>query len=134
MKELRCNFCGKAQRQVKKLIAGPACYICDECVHLCMEIVLEDDKDYLDRKECEREEAKAKAIADAKMMWYETAYGNWIYQSMATKRPGGGSIIALKDGRFLCSLWAAQKTFNAVMISVEDSKKWMEERFTEETR
>lgn len=39
---LRCSFCGKSQRQVKKLIAGPAVYICDECVKLCNEIVEEE--------------------------------------------------------------------------------------------
>ncbi|MCD6435348.1 MAG: ATP-dependent protease ATP-binding subunit ClpX [Clostridiales bacterium] len=41
--KLRCSFCGKAQDQVKRLIAGPDVYICDECVHLCMEIISEDE-------------------------------------------------------------------------------------------
>lgn len=36
---LKCSFCGKAQDQVKKLIAGPGVYICDECVDLCIEIL-----------------------------------------------------------------------------------------------
>ncbi|HMK43355.1 MAG TPA: ATP-dependent Clp protease ATP-binding subunit ClpX [Dissulfurispiraceae bacterium] len=40
--ELRCSFCGKAQAEVKKLIAGPTVYICDECVGLCNEIIEED--------------------------------------------------------------------------------------------
>ena len=35
----RCSFCGKSQRQVKKLIAGPGVYICDECIDLCNEII-----------------------------------------------------------------------------------------------
>ncbi|KAF0185576.1 MAG: ATP-dependent Clp protease ATP-binding subunit ClpX [Nitrospirae bacterium] len=39
---LRCSFCGKAQDEVKKLIAGPMVYICDECVGLCNEIIDED--------------------------------------------------------------------------------------------
>ncbi|EQC48130.1 ATP-dependent Clp protease, ATP-binding subunit ClpX [Bacteriovorax sp. BSW11_IV] len=39
---LHCNFCGKSQREVKKLIAGPAVYICDECIELCNEIIFED--------------------------------------------------------------------------------------------
>jgi len=42
MKELRCSFCGKPQRQVKKLIAGPSAYICNECVNLCNEIIAEE--------------------------------------------------------------------------------------------
>ena len=36
-----CSFCGKSQEDVVKLIAGPAVYICDECIELCNEIVLE---------------------------------------------------------------------------------------------
>jgi ATP-dependent Clp protease ATP-binding subunit ClpX len=39
---LRCSFCGKAQHEVKKLIAGPSVYICNECVGLCNEIMIED--------------------------------------------------------------------------------------------
>ena len=38
---LKCSFCGKSQKQVKKLIAGPAVYICDECIDLCNEIIEE---------------------------------------------------------------------------------------------
>ena len=40
--QLLCSFCGKSQRQVKKLIAGPGVYICDECIDLCNEIIEED--------------------------------------------------------------------------------------------
>ena len=36
---LKCSFCGKSQKQVKKLIAGPGVYICDECIDLCNEII-----------------------------------------------------------------------------------------------
>ena len=39
---LKCSFCGKTQDQVKKLIAGPGVYICDECVDLCNEILDEE--------------------------------------------------------------------------------------------
>jgi ATP-dependent Clp protease ATP-binding subunit ClpX len=39
---LRCSFCGKSQEEVKKLIAGPAVYICDECIELCNEIIEEE--------------------------------------------------------------------------------------------
>jgi len=42
---LRCSFCGKTQDEVKKLIAGPGVYICDECIRLCDEIIAEDDKE-----------------------------------------------------------------------------------------
>lgn len=40
--QLKCSFCGKAQEQVKKLVAGPGVYICDECIELCTEIVEEE--------------------------------------------------------------------------------------------
>ena len=39
---LRCSFCGKSQREVKKLIAGPTVFICDECVDICQDIIAED--------------------------------------------------------------------------------------------
>ena len=41
---LRCSFCGKGQKEVKKLIAGPGVYICDECIDLCMDII-DEEKD-----------------------------------------------------------------------------------------
>ena len=39
---LTCSFCGKHQRQVNKLIAGPDVYICNECVDLCVEIIAKE--------------------------------------------------------------------------------------------
>ena len=39
---LKCSFCGKTQKQVKKLIAGPGVYICDECIDLCNEIIIDE--------------------------------------------------------------------------------------------
>lgn len=41
-KQLKCSFCGKSQEQVKRLIAGPGVYICDECINLCSEIITDD--------------------------------------------------------------------------------------------
>jgi ATP-dependent Clp protease ATP-binding subunit ClpX len=41
---LYCSFCGKSQHEVRKLIAGPTVFICDECVELCMEIIREENK------------------------------------------------------------------------------------------
>src|SRR5690554_2755966 len=43
--QLKCSFCGKMQEQVKKLIAGPGVYICDECIELCNEIIEEEFTD-----------------------------------------------------------------------------------------
>lgn len=50
---LKCSFCGKTQDQVKKLIAGPEVYICDECVELCNEIL---DEEFFEGKEKSKEE------------------------------------------------------------------------------
>lgn len=57
---LKCSFCGKTQDQVKKLIAGPEVFICDECVELCNEIL---DEEFFDRKEKEKtKEAKTDGV------------------------------------------------------------------------
>ena len=40
--DLVCSFCGKSQDEVKKLIAGPTVYICDECIELCNDIIAEE--------------------------------------------------------------------------------------------
>ena len=44
-KDLHCSFCGKGQEEVKKLIAGPSVYICDECIELCNDIIAEEFND-----------------------------------------------------------------------------------------
>ena len=41
-KQLQCSFCGKSQEQVRRLIAGPEVYICDECIELCQDIIMEE--------------------------------------------------------------------------------------------
>ncbi|MFA7572748.1 MAG: ATP-dependent protease ATP-binding subunit ClpX [Lutispora sp.] len=47
-KQLKCSFCGKNQDQVRRLIAGPGVYICDECIELCQEIIDEEFEDEVD--------------------------------------------------------------------------------------
>src|ERR1700760_3269706 len=44
---LYCSFCGKSQHEVRKLIAGPTVFICDECVELCLDIIREESKSSL---------------------------------------------------------------------------------------
>ncbi|MDD3237460.1 MAG: ATP-dependent protease ATP-binding subunit ClpX [Candidatus Gastranaerophilales bacterium] len=56
---LKCSFCGKTQDQVKKLIAGPEVYICDECVELCNEILDEEFFENKDKKEAAEEQKEA---------------------------------------------------------------------------
>ena len=47
-KQLKCSFCGKSQDQVRRLIAGPSVYICDECIELCQEIIQEEFEDNIE--------------------------------------------------------------------------------------
>ncbi|RBP37610.1 ATP-dependent Clp protease ATP-binding subunit ClpX [Garciella nitratireducens] len=49
-KQLKCSFCGKSQEQVKRLVAGPGVYICDECIELCQEIIQEEFEENFDTK------------------------------------------------------------------------------------
>jgi ATP-dependent Clp protease ATP-binding subunit ClpX len=44
---LYCSFCGKSQHELRKLIAGPTVYICNECVELCMGIIVEENNSSL---------------------------------------------------------------------------------------
>ena len=44
---LYCSFCGKSQQEVRKLISGPAVFVCGECVELCMDIIREENKSSL---------------------------------------------------------------------------------------
>ena len=48
---LYCSFCGKSQHEVRKLIAGPTVFICDECVELCMDIIKEESKNNFSKNE-----------------------------------------------------------------------------------
>ena len=50
---VKCSFCSKSQKQVKKLIAGPSVYICDECISLCNEIIADElgDRPEIDLEE-----------------------------------------------------------------------------------
>ncbi len=70
-KQLFCSFCGKNQSEVKKLIAGPSVYICDECVSLCNEIIKED----LSEKDSEESEKKLPIPSEIKSILDEYVIG-----------------------------------------------------------
>ena len=53
-KLLYCSFCGKSQHEVRKLIAGPQVYICDECVDLCNDIIREEIKDISPKRDADK--------------------------------------------------------------------------------
>ena len=63
MGKLRCSFCGKTQDQVRKLIAGPNVYICDECIDLCSDII-DEEYDTLAKEDEIRELPKPKEIKE----------------------------------------------------------------------
>jgi ATP-dependent Clp protease ATP-binding subunit ClpX len=70
-KQLFCSFCGKNQSEVKKLIAGPSVYICDECVSLCNDIIKED----LSEKDNEESEKKLPIPSEIKSILDEYVIG-----------------------------------------------------------
>jgi hypothetical protein len=57
LEHLRCSFCLKAQADVRNLIAGPAVYICDECVSVCVDIIADDQRLRIRRNVALRDEA-----------------------------------------------------------------------------
>ncbi|MEJ5348655.1 MAG: ATP-dependent Clp protease ATP-binding subunit ClpX [Desulfosoma sp.] len=72
--ELRCSFCGKSQNEVKKLIAGPTVYICDECVELCNDIIAEEyERDEVNRATQIPKPAEIKAALDQYVIGQERA-------------------------------------------------------------
>ena len=57
-KTLLCSFCGKNQTEVKKLIAGPSVFICDECVDLCNDIIVEETDVEVDSVKSKKEKKR----------------------------------------------------------------------------
>ncbi len=93
---LKCSFCGKSQKQVKKLIAGPGVYICDECIDLCNEIIEEELADGMEvsfedlakpREICEFLDEYIVGQADAKKVLSVAVYNHY-------KRIQHGSVSA----------------------------------------
>ena len=71
---LRCSFCGKSQEEVKKLIAGPHVYICDECVELCQEIMMEEwNEEQRNKAKSLLKPTEIKAILDEHIVGQEKA-------------------------------------------------------------
>ena len=62
-RQMICSFCGKGQEQVKRLVAGPGVYICDECIDLCVEI-MEEDYDYVNVEQSNGSSLKPREIKD----------------------------------------------------------------------
>ena len=75
---LKCSFCGKSQDQVRKLIAGPGVYICDECIDLCNEIL---DEELLDNQANTNNSPTVKILIQ--LIHKQLNYKNQIFYSSA---------------------------------------------------
>ena len=85
-KQLKCSFCGKTQDQVKRLVAGPGVYICDECIELCSEIISEEFEEasvdlYLEEIP---KPIEIKATLDQYVIGQERAKGPWLLRYTIT--------------------------------------------------
>src|SRR5438034_7962749 len=68
---LVCSFCGKSQKEVKKLIAGPTVYICDECIGLCNDIIAEE----IDKEEARDQKVRIPRPSEIKTVLDEYVIG-----------------------------------------------------------
>ena len=66
---LSCSFCGKSQREVKKLIAGPTVYICDECIELCNDIIAEEASRDSERGSSEERRVGKECFVPCRSRW-----------------------------------------------------------------
>lgn len=107
---LKCSFCGKSQKQVKKLIAGPGVYICDECIDLCNEIIEEELSDSVDMPFDEL--PKPREIYDfldnyvigqdvAKKALSVAVYNHYKRVQAGTKSRGGDDTVELAKSNIL---------------------------------
>ncbi len=94
---LRCSFCNKSQREVKKLIAGPTVFICDECVDICIDIIAEDRMLEQQQDSSLPKPKEVKALLDEYVIGQETAkkklavavYNHYKRIDFAEKAPNG---------------------------------------------
>jgi ATP adenylyltransferase len=101
---LACSFCGKHERDVAKLIAGPGVYVCDECVGLCNEIIADGLDADLGRG--------APAMGRLDASWR----GEYISAATAAERADGSPAIGSVAGCVFCTILASGRTDEANLI------------------
>jgi ClpX C4-type zinc finger protein len=104
---LACSFCGKTQDEVRKLIAGPTVFICDECIDLCNDIIA---------AECEQEEANAQTGADREGRTSILATN--VSCSVCRLPKAAPDVLTVAEGRFVCRVCA-----RAILIALEDDER-----------
>ena len=123
---LKCSFCGKSQKQVKKLIAGPGVYICDECIDLCNEIIEEElsepsepmwDKLPKPREIYEFLDAYVIGQDKAKKALSVAVYNHYKRVQSGGERPGGDGVELAKSNILLLGPTGSGKTLLAQTLA-----------------
>src|SRR6202451_2409043 len=123
---LKCSFCGKSQKQVKKLIAGPGVYICDECIDLCNEIIEEElsetteptwDKLPKPREIYEFLDAYVIGQDTAKKALSVAVYNHYKRVQSGGERPGDDSVELAKSNILLLGPTGSGKTLLAQTLA-----------------
>lgn len=105
----RCSFCHKTNREVKKLIAGPSVYICNECVSICNEIIVDDAKEMEAKRAGLPTPAEIKATLDQYIVQQEetkkrlavAVYQHYKRVSFSRKRPKKDDVEVQKSNVLL---------------------------------
>ncbi|THF52343.1 ATP-dependent Clp protease ATP-binding subunit ClpX [Allorhizobium terrae] len=121
---LYCSFCGKSQHEVRKLIAGPTVFICDECVELCMDIIREENKSSMvkSREGVPTPQDIIKILDEyvigqqqAKKVLSVAVHNHYKRLSHASK--GGGEVELAKSNILLCGPTGCGKTYLAQTLA-----------------
>jgi len=122
---LRCSFCNKSQREVKKLIAGPTVFICDECVDICLDIIAEDRLLEQQQETKLPKPAEIKALLDEYVIGQEQAkkklavavYNHYRRIEFAERSPRGNDVELAKSNILLIGPTGTGKTLLAQTLA-----------------